>query len=562
MRIKKLLKSKIFWVIIIILVVIIALIVRSAQNSKKVEYATEEAKMGEIIQTVSATGQIKSASDIELNFQNSGQIAVRKVNTGDKVKTGDVLMQLKATDLGINVSKAQADLAEAQASLDKVVAGATPEDIAVYEALVQTYQTDLANAKTDSVNAEKTYLQALENQRSNTVVAVNSALNKARISLQAIYDAMNYQGNDDNFVSYNNQLETQVLDNYDLGLNQISQAEADSRQASLEITDNKVDAAVNSTLIALATTKKAIDDMGSLLDYVVTNATLTQTVLGTLKTDINAERTITDTSINTVKTERQSLADARITYQTKVDAAHNAVSTAENNLTKSQADLSFKKAASRPEDVAVYRARVQRAQADLALAQDRYSDTILRAPIDGIITEVNYNVGEQTALTKTAIKMLAIQDQEIEVDIPESDISKVELGDAAQITLDAFTDDDILRGVVTKIDPAQTEIQDVIYYKVTVSLAAEQPENVATLKDKVKPGMTANIDIETAKIQNVLIIPSRAVKEKNSHKVVEVLENGQAVEVTVTTGLRGDGGLIEIISGLNQGQLVITFTKQ
>ena len=74
--------------------------------------------------------------------------------------------------------------------------------------------------------------------------------------------------------------------------------------------------------------------------------------------------------------------------------------------------------------------------------------------------------------------------------------------------------------------------------------------------------MTANVDIKTAEKQNVLYIPYRAVKEKDGGRIVEVLENGQLKEVSVVVGLRGDEGVVEIISGLSEGQNVITFIRE
>ena len=72
--------------------------------------------------------------------------------------------------------------------------------------------------------------------------------------------------------------------------------------------------------------------------------------------------------------------------------------------------------------------------------------------------------------------------------------------------------------------------------------------------------MTANVIMETDKVENVLRVPLRAVKQKNGVKIVVVLVNGLPQEKTVTTGLRGDE-YMEILSGLNEGEDVITFTK-
>jgi multidrug efflux pump subunit AcrA (membrane-fusion protein) len=187
------------------------------------------------------------------------------------------------------------------------------------------------------------------------------------------------------------------------------------------------------------------------------------------------------------------------------------------------------------------------------------------APKDGFITFVNYKVGEQiglgTGLVSTtsnnnaAISMLGKNDFQIKVDVPESDIVKVKIDNPVKITLDAYGDDLEFTGKVTYVDVAETLISDVVYYKVTVSIDQTDFE--------LKSGMTANVDILTAQKENVLLIPSRAVKEtETGQKYVELLKHGKPEKVNVTTGLKGDQGKIEIVAGLKEGEEVIIYKKE
>ena len=521
---KKLLKSKIFWIIIIILVIGGAFYFRSINKKGKIEYVTGKVEKGDITQTVSATGQIKSASEIELNFKNAGKVASLKIKVGEEVKAGQILAQLKANDLAINVNQAQADLDEAKATLEKLKVGATQQDIAVSQATVN-------KAKSDLTNTEATYSQALENERESIMVDINTALTKANISLQKIYDTLNYKGNANNFSTTNVTLHQKVNDGYDSSLSQVDEAELAYNLAKLDLQDSKIDDATDKTLSALNELATTLDDLADLLDYVIITAVLTQAELDTLKTTINTERTTTDSSLDTVQGAKQDLADARLNYQTKVEEA-------KKTLAKAQADLDLKQAPARVEDIALYEARVKKAQATLQLALDKYDETILRAPIDGVITDINFEIGEQTSLSTPVITMLATENYEIEVDIPESDIVKIDIGDKAEITLDAFTSDDTFAGVVTTINPAQTEIQDVIYYRVTVTFDHDQPEAVNLLFNKIKPGMTANVTVKTAEVKDVLMIPLRAVKDEGGKKIVQVLQNNQSQSVEVTLGLQ------------------------
>ena len=559
---KKIFKSKAFWVIVVICVASVVFMVRFFTKEKQVEYVTEKAVKGNIIQTVSATGQIKSASEIKLNFKNTGQIVFLDADNGQEVKKGQILAQLKGTDLAISVSRARADLEESQANLDKIKAGSTVEDVAVYEALVQKSQIDFKTAQDDLINVQATYSQAIDNAKQDLLNDINTAIAKASITLQTVYDTLNYEGNRDNFYTFKPSLENEIDSEYFDSLSKVDAAELSYGTAQLNSTDNNVSQAADVGLQALSQVEATIKDLANLLDYVIVNSTLTLSELGTLKTTVNAEWTTTNTSVSTVQGSKQDFIDAQLTYQSKVGAAQNAVDAAEKNLSKVQADLSFKQAPARSEDISLYQARVRRAQAELNLAQDKYEETILRAPIDGVITEVNYQIGEQTSLANPVIEMLAVENYEIEVNIPESDIAKVSVGDSIEITLDAFSDKDIFMGMATTINPAQTEIQDVVYYKVTVSFAEQQPESVATLMDKIKPGMTANITMKTAEANDVILIPYRAVKERSGGWIVQVYKDNLVKEIPVLLGLRGDEGMIEVVSGLNEGESVVVFIQE
>jgi HlyD family secretion protein len=558
---KKILKSKIFWIILILLILGGIAAKVFIFKGKITEYVIQDVVKGDVTQTVSATGKIKSASEIELNFKNSAKIAAINVKVGDKVAKDQVLAKQRSNDLSANVDKARANLLQAQANLAKLKFGATSQDVAVYEAAVQKAKTDLDNANSDLENTKSTYAQALESKRQSSLLDANSAIAKGFVSLQKIYDTLYYKGYSSNLVVGNPILLETVKDGYDLSKNLMNKAQTDFQAANAGSDLAKSKTAVDSILSALYKLSNTLDDLSSLLDTVIITTNLSRTELDTLKTTINSEWHTTNSALNTIQSDKQGLADAELSYRTKVEAAQNLVKTYEKNLIKSQADLNYKQAPARTEDIHLYEAQVLSAQADLNLAYDRLDETVIRAPIDGIITAVNSEVGEVSGLSLPVFKMLTNQTYEIEVDIPESDIAKISVGDKSDITLDAFTSDDIFSGAITKIDPAETRIQDVIYYKVTVSLESQQPASVQSLVEKIKPGMTANVSVLTAKIENVLVIPYRAVKDINGAKTVDILENQKPVTVNIEIGLKGNEGQVEVKSGLIEGQKVITFVR-
>jgi len=139
----------------------------------------------------------------------------------------------------------------------------------------------------------------------------------------------------------------------------------------------------------------------------------------------------------------------------------------------------------------------------------------------------------------------------IKVNIYEGDIIKVKVGDRASISLTAIPDL-TFGGEVVAIDPAETIMNDVVYYEVTIALG----ENI----DGIKQGMTADITIETNRKENVLAVPKGAVEKIDGKTIVKVLKNGKAEDREIIVGLKGDD-LVEVVSGLAEGEKIVTGKK-
>ena len=117
--------------IAIIFVLIIIGSVIAAKKGKQPEYTTATVQYATLKQTVDATGKIESAEKIDLNFKTSGRIAQILVNVGDEIKSGQILARLEAGALQSNVTSAAAQVNQAQADYDKIIAGASAEDIKI-----------------------------------------------------------------------------------------------------------------------------------------------------------------------------------------------------------------------------------------------------------------------------------------------------------------------------------------------------------------------------------------------------------------------------------------------
>jgi len=207
------------------------------------------------------------------------------------------------------------------------------------------------------------------------------------------------------------------------------------------------------------------------------------------------------------------------------------------------------------------RANIKAVEADVNGLLEQISETTLYSPVSGTVITKNVEVGETTvanAVTaNTSVVTIAGEgDLEIQANVPESDIVKVALGQKADVSLDAFSSQDIFPSEVIEIEPSSTVIQDVVYYKVKLKFP--------TPDSRFKNGMSADVNIHTAEKNDVVFIPERAIKNDGDQKYVEILKdekNNIIDRAYVETGMRGDDGMIEITSGLSGGESVITLSK-
>ena len=262
---------------------------------------------------------------------------------------------------------------------------------------------------------------------------------------------------------------------------------------------------------------------------------------GSIKLQTKPTLTAAENSLNSAKESLKTVQEqadlSKINAQNTIDSASAKVKTVESDFAK----------ASRDAAVASARATYDQAMLNLAKAT-------LVSPVNGIITEVNNKPGEilGTGVIKEAFSRVMSMDMIIQSKVPESDIVKLKLGQHSKITFDALTPDDVYDAQVIEIDPASTTIQDVVYYQIKLKL-----ENVDV---RIKPGMSANIDIKTNEKNDVLSVPQRAIKLEGNKKYVDVLQaDNTTKKVYVETGLEGDEGMVEITSGLKGGEKVVTF---
>jgi HlyD family secretion protein len=153
------------------------------------------------------------------------------------------------------------------------------------------------------------------------------------------------------------------------------------------------------------------------------------------------------------------------------------------------------------------RAQVAQSQASLSQAETNLRYTKIISPIDGVVVDRQYDVGQTVAASFQAPTLFQIaQDltkMQVQADVDQSDIGRVKVGQVARFTVDAYPDEEF-RGRISQIRYNAQVNQNVVTYPVI--LEVDNPEG------RLRPKMTANVTIDVASVENVLRVPNAALR--------------------------------------------------
>jgi len=477
------------------------------------------AKRQDVIQLVSVTGRVEAAERVDLAFEKSGRISAINIGVGDKVSAGETLMNLANEDLAAQLMQAEADFKTQQARLAELRRGTRPEEVQVQEAKVESAKISVDNAKKDVVNK------------------INDSYTKSddavRNKIDQFFDNPRGQNPKVNIQVTDSQLERNL--NQDRLLAESTLISWKSSLGELGVA-SELDFYIDEAQKNLEQIRSFLEEMALAVNSLTPTPSLSLTTINTYKSDVSTARTNVNTVITNLVASEDGLRDDK------------------SALTLAEKQLDLEKAGSTPEQILAQEAQVESAKANAENYRAQISKTIIFSPISGVITRQDAKIGEIISANTPLVSIISDGNFEITANIPEADIAKLKIGNTAQITLDAYGQDILFQAKVVKIDPAETIIEGVPTYRVTLYFNEEDW--------RIKSGMTANIDILTAESKNAITVPQRAVISKDGEKTVKILEGKEIKETKVRAGLKGTDGNIEILEGLSEGDKIITFMEE
>ncbi len=504
---------------------------RSAKDSAPI-IQTATVERGSVVSTVSASGLLQPLTTIDLKSNAGGRVDTLAVDVGSTVRAGQLIAKIDPTDSLTALNQAQADLTAANAKVSQSRDGMILESEqnvqqvrqaqdAYESARVRLAQAEMqsnvqpALTKSAIQQAEANYRVAQQNLRQLKIAGVpqgtmqiKSAYNQAKAAIEKAKRNNDRQQNlyNKGFVSAG------AFDQAKLDY-ETAKAEMDSAQSRMSTVDQDYDAQVRSAQAKVDQTRAALENSKS--NGIQDNLR---------KQDVIAARAA-------VRQAASALAAAR----------------------SNSRQVSIKAA-----DIQSSRSQVVRDKATVDNARIQLNYTTVTAPRAGVVLKKYVEAGtivtsgkSSSAGTGAGTSIVELGDLSrmfVLASVDETDIAQVRIGQRVNINIDAYPDQ-VFQGKVTKIDPQTVVDQNVTTIPVTVEIF--NPDV------RMKPGMNATCNFIAERKDNVLVVPSEAIKDQDGHYSVTVLSQGKQIHRRVKIGIAGDE-TTEIVRGLKEGDKVVT----
>jgi RND family efflux transporter MFP subunit len=423
---------------------------------------------------------------------------------------GDSCNTAKAA-AGSAIDAANASVEAAQGQLDLLKRGGAPAQLAAVQAqltsaqaLVKATKARLDALTNGGVQAQRAQLQAQHDQAQSQLTAAQDNLTVAQARLMA---------------AQNGTLDAQ---------RKAAQAQVDAATQKLaadqahlqQLVDGPQDEEVQAA-------QDAIDQATQQLALAAQPATAQ---------DIAGQQAMVDQA-------RQALAKAQTPYTSfDIDQQQHVVTAAEAQLDKAQHPYT-------DQDLAAASAAVDQSQAALEQAQLGVSETLVVAPVDGVVFDRQVSPGALVGPTSPIVTLIPPQ-LDVVVNVDEAQLGNVQQGQSVQVQVPAYPDQ-VFGGAITAIAPAVDQ-------KTRTSAV-----HIQAVDDRaqLRPGMLATVSIVTATRQDALLVPRAAVganvAANTQTSLVVIGPNGQVQHLPVQLGLATDS-VVQITSGLGEGQVVAT----
>ncbi len=529
-------KKKIILILLTALSVLLIYLLFARRNEISFDIVT--ISRNDVVEEIFESGIIKKGDEINLSFKGSGSVKEVIVREGDFVSKGDILMRLSDDELQIQLARVRSNLRSMELNLSKVMTGAGSSDVLILQTMVVNAENGLHSAQQNLINTINLTDQRSAGFYRDTLTSLNNAWLRSEVASNVV-DTISKKYFT-NFWIPEVGRGRNLNDNIKKSFNEIK----DYRDlVSENRTQENIDTALRGTENSLISIFNDIEEFLQILNEPVFH-NVAQADLDSLsnqKNLINQSIGTTSSLIGSISLIRASNSSELNLAQAQVLSAQGALNQAQNELSKATSPL-------RGEDLGQAQSLVRQAQAEVDLIIRAIEDTSIKAPFNGTVLSVNYKENEFVQPGLTVASMMSEDEHHVEVNIYEGDIARIDINNEAEIEIVAFPGI-IFSGEVVFIDPSAKILDGVVYYRVLISID-DSP-------DRVLPGMTVDAVILANKKESVVSIPDSALRREFETPTIFIWDDGNITEREIGIGLRGTNRMIEVVSGLNEGEMVV-----
>lgn len=449
-----------------------------------------------VIGQVSASGKLALAQTHYVVLDVAGEVQAVNVQVGDQVQAGDQLLSLDAIELERSVKRAEINVATAKNSLAQLQKPADALEIAAAEAELASAQEKLTDAQKPATAAEIAAAKASVSAgwaKYNELTAAKSSaeLTKLEANLRKAEIAMKEAQRAYDAVKWRN----------DVGM----------------------------TPEAAKLQQATIDYEAAKADYEVTTKPADQSEL--------------QNAISSAKNAEKQLAD----LQAKPNAAD--IAAAQAQVASAQQKLDNLKQGKDTLEIEAAQLKLESALVDWQEAMDNANRASITAPINGTVLSVNAELGQKLNNGATVVTLADLHVLELAVNVAEVDIDQIQVGQAAEITVDALQGERF-SGEVVRYSPISNEGAGVVNYKVILRLDGADIQGVL-------PDMTAVAKLVNTQAASGWLVPTTALVTTNNATTITILRNGQPQSIVVTSGVQQGEWTVVQSAALQAGDEVL-----
>lgn len=250
----------------------------------------------------------------------------------------------------------------------------------------------------------------------------------------------------------------------------------------------------------------------------------------------------TPENLRAVNTAQANLDYCRADYtEAEIAEAELEVALGEAKVEALQDRIDLLESGPDPDQVKIYETQV-------AMAESRLESPQIEAPFDGVVTVLSAKVGDLVQAGQQALQIDDLSKLYLDVQISEIDIPDLAVGQEADLVFDAYFET-TFTGEVIEIAPVGENVQGVVEYNVRI--------NMLDADERIKPGMTASVNIVVDEKQDVLVVPNEAIVSIDGQEHVFVRRNGDYEGVPVTLGSYSEFYSEVLEADIEEGELIV-----